>query len=199
MRRGEIGVARLNPNQGAEVGELRPVVIIQEDPITQAGLATVIVVPLTTQDRQGSRALRVPIQSRDRLLRDALTMADQPRSLDRSRLGDGPLTTLSRDDLAQLERALLGGAGPWPRQTARCWLRTLTRLAMDRPLLIRNDRGAAIAALQTGIGAVLWSQETCACDCAFAAIDSSPDMPIKGVGQGQRREPDRQRLSLICQ
>jgi mRNA interferase MazF len=33
MRRGEIWVARLNPNQGAEVGKLRPVVILQADPI----------------------------------------------------------------------------------------------------------------------------------------------------------------------
>lgn len=39
MHRGEIWVERLNPNQGAEVGKLRPVVILQADPITQAGLA----------------------------------------------------------------------------------------------------------------------------------------------------------------
>ena len=36
MRRGENWVVRLNPNQGAEVGKLRPVVIVQADPITQA-------------------------------------------------------------------------------------------------------------------------------------------------------------------
>jgi hypothetical protein len=34
------------------VGKLRPMVIAQADPITEAGLGTVIVVPLTTQDRQ---------------------------------------------------------------------------------------------------------------------------------------------------
>jgi len=111
MRRGEIWLARLNPNQGAEVGKLRPVVILQADPITQAGLATVVVVPLTTQDRRGARALRVPIRARDRLLCDSFAMVDQPRSLDRSRLGDGPLTTLSREELAELERALLGVLG----------------------------------------------------------------------------------------
>jgi mRNA interferase MazF len=111
MRRGEIWVARLNPNQGAEVGKLRPVVIVQADPITQAGLATVIVVPLTTQNRPGTRALRVPIRCRDRLLCDSFAMADQPRSLDRSRLGDGPLTTLSPEELAELELALLGMLG----------------------------------------------------------------------------------------
>lgn len=58
--------------------------------------------------RLGARALRVPIRARDRLLCDSFAMADQPRSLDRSRLGDGPLTTLSRAELAELERALLG-------------------------------------------------------------------------------------------
>jgi len=111
MHRGEIWVARLNPNQGAEVGKLRPVVIVQADPITQAGLATVIVVPLTTQDRPGARALRVPIRRRDRLLCDSFAMTDQPRSLDRSRLGGGPLTTLSPEELTELERALLGVLG----------------------------------------------------------------------------------------
>ncbi|MFM1798365.1 MAG: hypothetical protein RLZZ117_643, partial [Cyanobacteriota bacterium] len=96
---------------GAEVGKLRPVVILQADPITQAGLATVIVVPLTTQDRPGTRALRVPIRARDRLLRDSFAMADQPLSLDRSRLGDGPLATLSPEERTELERALLGALG----------------------------------------------------------------------------------------
>jgi mRNA interferase MazF len=111
IRRGEIWVARLNPNQGAEVGKLRPVVILQADLITQAGLATVLVVPLTTQDRLGARALRVPIRSRDRLLCDSFAMADQPCSLDRSRLSEGPLTTISPEELAELERALLGVLG----------------------------------------------------------------------------------------
>ena len=69
---------------------LLAVVILQADPITQAGLATVIVVPPTTQERIGTRALRVPIRGRDRLLCDSFAMADQPRCLDRSRLGGGP-------------------------------------------------------------------------------------------------------------
>ena len=114
MRRGEIWVARLHPTQGAEVGKLRPVVFLQADPITETGLATVVVVPLTTQDRVGARALRVPIRARDRLLCDSFAMADQPRSLDRSRLGGGPLTTLSREELPELERALLGVLGISP-------------------------------------------------------------------------------------
>jgi len=87
------------------------VVILQADPITQAGLATVVVVPLTTQERRGTRALRVPIHARGRMLCDSFAMADQPRSLDRSRLGDGPLTALTTEELEELERALLGVLG----------------------------------------------------------------------------------------
>ncbi len=40
MRRGEVWVARLNLNQGAEVGKVRPVVVIQADALTEAGLAS---------------------------------------------------------------------------------------------------------------------------------------------------------------
>ncbi|MFM9072812.1 MAG: type II toxin-antitoxin system PemK/MazF family toxin [Cyanobium sp.] len=111
MRRGEIWVARLNPNPGAGGGKLRPVGSRLAAAFTRAGLATGVVVPLSSHAGRGARALRVPIRARDRLLCDSFALADQPRSLDRSRLGDGPLTTLSREELAELERALLGMLG----------------------------------------------------------------------------------------
>lgn len=91
IRRGEIWVARLHPNQVAEVGKVRPVVVIQADPLTEA--------------------LRVHVAARDRLLRDSYAMAEQPRALDRTRIGEGPLTTLSAEEMAALEQALRGVMG----------------------------------------------------------------------------------------
>jgi mRNA interferase MazF len=76
----------------AEVGKVRPVVVIQADLLTAAGLATWLVVPLTSQRRQGAEALRVPIRARDRL-------------------GDGPLTALSAVEMAALEEARRGVMG----------------------------------------------------------------------------------------
>jgi len=111
IRRGEVWVARLNPNQGAEVGKVRPVVVIQADLLTQADLPTVLVVPLTTQMRRGAELLRVLIRARDRLLRDCYAMAEQPRALDRARLGEGPLMTLRPEELLKLEQALLSVMG----------------------------------------------------------------------------------------
>lgn len=100
IRRGEVWVARLNPNQGAEVGKVRPVVVIQADALTDAGLATVVVVPLTTQQRRGAEALRVGLRQ---------------RALDSSRLGEGPLTRLTTEELEALDQALRAALGlSWP-------------------------------------------------------------------------------------
>ncbi len=76
----------------AEVGKVRPVGVIQADLLTAAGLATWLVVPLTSQRRQGAEALRVPTRARDRL-------------------GDGPLTALSAVEMAALEKAQRGVMG----------------------------------------------------------------------------------------
>ena len=64
--------------------------------------------------RRGAEALRVPIPARDRLLRECWAMAEQPRALDQNRIGEGPLTRLSADEMTALElalRAALGLAG----------------------------------------------------------------------------------------
>ena len=111
MKRGEIWIGNLNPNRGAEIGKVRPVLIIQEDQLSDAGLPTVVVLPLTTQVRAGLRHLRVLISARDRLRQDCQVMMDQPRALDRNRLGEGPLTRLTsqeQDQVNQVLRVLLG-------------------------------------------------------------------------------------------
>lgn len=106
MRRGEIWIGNLNPNRGAEIGKVRPVLIIQEDQLSDAGLPTVVVLPLTTQVRAGLRHLRVLIAARDRLHQDCQVMVDQPRALDRNRLGEGPLTRLTAQEQDQVNQAL---------------------------------------------------------------------------------------------
>ncbi len=88
------------------MGKVRPVVVIQADLLMDAGIPTVLVVPLTTQMRRGAELLRVLIPARERLVRDSYAMAEQPRALDRTRLGEGPLTRLTAEELLKLERAL---------------------------------------------------------------------------------------------
>lgn len=111
MRRGEVWVGNLNPNRGAEVGKIRPVVVLQSDRVSSLGINTVIVLPTTTQVREVLRPLRVTIPARDRLRRTCQVMVDQPRTLDRQRFGTGPLTTLTAEEMATVERRLLAVMG----------------------------------------------------------------------------------------
>jgi mRNA interferase MazF len=111
MQRGEIWVGNLNPNRGAEVGKIRPVLIVQADFLTAADEPAIIVLPLTTQVRLEKEPLHVTIQARDKLLQTCQVVPEQPRTLDRRRLVDGPLTRLRPDEMLAVERSLTAVLG----------------------------------------------------------------------------------------
>jgi mRNA interferase MazF len=106
MRRGEVWVGNLNPNRGLEVGKIRPVLILQADFLLGQDEPAVIVLPLTTRVRPAKEPLHVTIQPRDRLRSVCQVMPEQPRTLDRHRLVEGPLTRLSTTEMAAVERSL---------------------------------------------------------------------------------------------
>lgn len=106
MKRGEIWVANLNPSRGREVGKIRPVLIIQANELIDTGSPMIVVLPLTTQVRAELKLLRVTIPTRDRLMQTCQVILDQPRALARARLGDGPLTHLTRTEMDAVERGL---------------------------------------------------------------------------------------------
>ncbi len=111
MRRGEIWIGNLKPNRGSEIGKLRPVLILQADFLTNQGEPTVIVLPLTTQVHKSKEPLHVTIAARDRLERECQVMPEQPRTLDRRRLVDGPLTRLTPQELGAVERSFRAVTG----------------------------------------------------------------------------------------
>jgi len=106
MRRGEVWVANLNPNRGAEIGKIRPVLVIQEDALGPEVTQTVVVLPLTSQVRETVQHLRCTLPARDRLRRPCQVLIDQPRTLDRNRIGEGPLTRLTEQEMTAVERTL---------------------------------------------------------------------------------------------
>ena len=114
IRRGQIWIANLNPNRGQEVGKIRPVLIVQGDWLSAAQQRTVVVLPLTSQVRRDAEPLRVSIGARGGLRVDSQVIADQPRTLDRGRLGEGPLTELSVSEMNGVERSLLAVLGLTP-------------------------------------------------------------------------------------
>ncbi|HET8697335.1 MAG TPA: type II toxin-antitoxin system PemK/MazF family toxin [Gammaproteobacteria bacterium] len=101
----------MNPNRGAEVGKIRPVLIVQADFLIAQGDPTIIVLPLTTQVRASKEPLHVTIRARDALAQACQVMPEQPRTLDRKRLIDGPLTRLTEEELRGVERSLVAVLG----------------------------------------------------------------------------------------
>jgi mRNA interferase MazF len=106
MRRGEIWTANLNPNKGAEIGKIRPVLVMLDDRLIQAGLQTILVLPLTTQFRPAFSPMRVRLPARDRLVKDSYVMVEQVRVADRGRFGEGPLASLTAEEMAAVEKSL---------------------------------------------------------------------------------------------
>ena len=106
MKRGEIWTANLNPMRGREIGKVRPVLIMQANELIDAGVPMIVVLPLTTQIYPNFKLWRISVPARDRLREPCQIVVDQPRALDRARIGDGPLTVLTRAELEAVERGL---------------------------------------------------------------------------------------------
>ena len=111
MRRGEIWVANLNPNRGREIGKIRPVLVMQNDDLTALDTGMVIVLPLTSQGRPHMTHFRPLITARHRLQKDSYVVVEQPRTLERATIGEGPLTELTAEEMATVERGLATALG----------------------------------------------------------------------------------------
>jgi mRNA interferase MazF len=110
MRRGEIWAANLNPGRGREIGKIRPVLVIQDNALTSS-TPMVVILPLTTQVYPSFKKWRIMIEPRDRLLKPCQVVVDQPRALDKARFGDGPLTSLTSEEMTAVEHSLKGVLG----------------------------------------------------------------------------------------
>jgi mRNA interferase MazF len=113
MRRGEVWTANLNPNKGGEIGKTRPVLILQDDAMIDSGLPTILVAPLTSQFRPILAPLRVLVTPRGQLKALSYVMIEHIRALDRSRFGEGPLATVTAEEMAAVEKSLRGVLGLW--------------------------------------------------------------------------------------
>ena len=111
IRRGQIWVANLNPNKGSEIGKQRPVLILQADKLTATGLTTILIAPLTSQFRPAFAPLRIKIAARSQLLKDCYVMVEHIRALDRSRFSNTVLATATAEEMAAVEKSLLGVMG----------------------------------------------------------------------------------------
>ncbi|CAA6802850.1 MAG: mRNA interferase [uncultured Campylobacterales bacterium] len=107
FKKGNIHLARLNPRKGNEVGKIRPVLIYQTDLLNNISHPTTIVLPLSTTIAKNIYPLRYKINKRDNLKQDSAILCDQIRSIDNTRIMPDVVTTLSEEELLDIDKQVL--------------------------------------------------------------------------------------------
>jgi mRNA interferase MazF len=106
LKRGEIWLADLNPTRGSEQGGTRPVILFQNNLISEFS-STIVVIPLTSNLRRASLPTCLLISAGEGGLdRDSVALCYQLRVIDRVRL-QKRLGQLTGETLARLEDIVL--------------------------------------------------------------------------------------------
>lgn len=109
IHRGDLYSATLEPVVGSEQGGTRPVIVIQNDTGNKHS-PTVIVVSVTSRMRK-MRCLPTHTKLHcPKLSADSISLLEQVRTIDKSRLGDY-IGRLDPRDMRNLEKALLISVG----------------------------------------------------------------------------------------
>lgn len=105
IRRGEIYYAELNPVVGSEQGGTRPVLVIQND-IGNQYSPTTIIAAITSQISKAKLPTHVEVTARrSGLERDSVILAEQIRTIDKSRLKE-KVTVLDDETMARVNQAI---------------------------------------------------------------------------------------------
>lgn len=106
LKRGEVWLADLNPTQGSEQAGIRPVILFQNDIVSQFS-TTIVTIPLTTNLRRASLPICLQIeQGNGGLAEDSVALCFQIRVLDKTRL-IRKLGQLNTETIALLEEVIL--------------------------------------------------------------------------------------------
>ena len=105
IKRGDIFWADLNPTKGHEQGNIRPVLVVQND-ISNRYSPTIIVVPITSRQKTKTHITNVLITSNESGLKEnSLILCNQIRTIDKSRIIK-IVSSLDRETMKQVDLAI---------------------------------------------------------------------------------------------
>ena len=99
-------LARLDPAKGAEVGKLRPVVVLTDQALLDVSPPHVFVCPLSGQSEAEYQALHVSLPARDSLKVSSYALVEHCRAISIRRLQSDRLAKLDMDEMNEIIRRL---------------------------------------------------------------------------------------------
>jgi len=106
LTQGGVYLARLDPSKHAEVGKIRPVVILMGQFILDVQPVTVLVCPLSSQSYEGCSHLHVQLPPRDNLQRESFALVEHCRSISVKRIVEPRLAQLTSNELELIFKRL---------------------------------------------------------------------------------------------
>ncbi|WP_434579796.1 type II toxin-antitoxin system PemK/MazF family toxin [Sulfurimonas sp. NW15] len=104
LNRGDICLVNFNPAKGAEMGKLRPAIIISEKEDNEI-LDTVIVIPLSTVIEPNTLPYRYTITPRDKLEKKSDACIYEIRALSKIRIKE-KLSKITHNELTIIQKSL---------------------------------------------------------------------------------------------
>jgi len=102
LSRGSIYLARLDPAQGAEIGKLRPVVVLTAQELLHVQPPHLFICPLSSRSKAAYAALHVSIAPRDNLRVESYALTEHCRSISIRRLQSERLAQLDASEIAAI-------------------------------------------------------------------------------------------------
>ena len=106
LARGGIYLARLDPARGAEVGKLRPVVVLTSQSLLETHPHLVFICPLSSKSDPAFAPLHVLVHARDRLRVPSYALVEHCRAISARRIQSDRLAQLNPHEMDEVTRRL---------------------------------------------------------------------------------------------
>jgi mRNA interferase MazF len=106
LTRGGIYLARLDPAKGAEIGKLRPVVVLTHQTLLDVRPAHVFVCPLSSRSDPAYKALHLALEPRDSLQVTSYALVEHCRSISIQRIKSERLAQLDTTEIDSIVHKL---------------------------------------------------------------------------------------------
>lgn len=106
LTRGGVYLARLDPAKAAEVGKIRPVIILTNQSVLEIKPPVIYVCPLSSRSHPAFSALHVAIPARDNLEVASYALVEHIRAISIQRIAFPRIAQLTEDELRNIVKRL---------------------------------------------------------------------------------------------